>query len=201
MVNNTLNRIDWNNIVKFINNDNEKIDLAVVCFGGCASNYLVDALERCNLKIKTYLWREHICHMPKYYNLNIPIIYLYDNPIKAFLSQKRRGQGIWDVNQKKMCNKNNIYLSDEILLKCMIRQWKSFCTIYREDVLILKTCQLFEPDIKNKIEKFLNRKLSSKIFPLKYKPPNIDINNPVLNYKETKLFEQYFNDLLTIVES
>ena len=42
-------------------------------------------LKQYNCKIE--LWHKILCHCPKYIPVNIPVIYIYDNPIKSFLSQ------------------------------------------------------------------------------------------------------------------
>lgn len=147
----------------------ENLNLLVISYGGCASNSLTTALEKNNYNIKTKIWRKILCHCPNYIETDIPIIYIYDDPIKSFLSMKRRGEGIWDENQRKMSNNYNINLSDENLLKLMINQFNSWTCKRRNNVLIIKTCELFENSIVNKLESFLKRKLN--YFPLPYIKP------------------------------
>lgn len=167
----------------------EKINLLVISYGGCASNTLTNVLEKNNYTIKTKTWHKLLCHCPKYIETDIPIIYIYDNPIKSFLSMKRRKQQIWGVNQKKLSNNNNIVLSDENLLKLMINQFNSWTNIRRDNILIIKSCELFKNSVLNKLECFLKRKLN--YFPLQYINPNISIKNIEEQYKYNKLFKKY----------
>ena len=83
------------------------------------SNSLVDALEANGFQIRTHLWRDIICHCPIYFDMNIPVIYIYDNHMKS-LSMKKRGKGYWDVNQEKLSNNYDVEYSDENLLNLMI---------------------------------------------------------------------------------
>jgi hypothetical protein len=77
-----------NDIIK-----SEGLDVLVISYGGCCSNILVDYLEKNNFKCRTEIWDKILCHCPEYIECDIPIIYLYDNPIKSFLSMKNRGKG------------------------------------------------------------------------------------------------------------
>lgn len=67
---------------------------------------------------------------------------------------KNRGDGIWDVNQQKLTNNKDVELSDENLLKSMIEQFNSWTSVKKNNVLILKSCELFKYDIVNKLETF-----------------------------------------------
>ena len=96
-------------MIQDLNNINiGDLNLCVVSFGGSASNTLVNALRENGFNTKNHIWEKILCHCPKYVNLGIPIIYLYTDPRAAFMSMKRRGSGIWDVNQKKLSNNNNV---------------------------------------------------------------------------------------------
>lgn len=79
----------------------EGLDLLIVSYGGCCSNKLTNQLEKNGYNCKTKIWHKILCHCPKYIEIDIPIIYIYDNPIKSFMSMKNRGSGIWDVKSKK----------------------------------------------------------------------------------------------------
>ena len=167
---------DLNNINCIIKN--EGLNLLVVSYGGSCSNTLVEYLEKNNYKCKTPIWDKLLCHCPHYIEIDIPIIYIYDNPIKSFLSMKNRGKGFWDVNQRKMTNNNNVELSDDNLMKVMIDQFNNWTNIKRDNVLIIKSCELFQNSIVNKLEKFLKKKIHH--FPILYKNPkssNINIEN------------------------
>ena len=177
---------DLNNIEEII--ENEGLDLIVVSYGGSCSNQLVYTLELNNYKCKTKIWIEILCHCPHYIKTNIPIIYIYDNPIKSFLSMKRRSNGYWNVNQRKLSNNNNVALSDENLIKLMINQFNSWTNVKRDNVLVIKSCELFENNIVNKLEKFLNKKIYH--FPISYKKPKTNIE-VIENENDKNLFEKY----------
>ena len=158
---------DFNNINEIIKK--EGLNLLVVSDGGCSSNTFIHYLEKNNYKCRTAIWEKILCHCPEYIEVDIPIIYIYDNPIKSFISMRNRGNGIWDVNQKKLSNNNNITLSDENLIKLMIRQFNSWTSQERDNVLIIKSSEIFEEEIVNKLEQFLNKKIYH--FPILYKTP------------------------------
>lgn len=67
----------------------------------------------------------------------------------------------------------------------MIKQFKSWTGIKRDNVLVIKSCELFENNIVNKLEKFLKKKINN--FPLLYITPKTDITN----IECTKLFNKY----------
>ena len=172
---------DINNIIKI-----EGIDLMVISYGGCATNTLIDALEKNIYKIRTQTYNDILCHCPHYIEINIPIIYIYDNPLKSFVSIVKRNKGVWDLNQQKMSNNKNVDLSNENLLKLMINQFNSWTNIKRDNLLIVKTCQLFENSIVDKLEKFLKKKLY--YFPIPYNTPKVNVKNVNEN---NELFKKY----------
>jgi hypothetical protein len=152
----------------------EGMDLLVVSYGGSASNTFTQHLEKNNYKITTPTWHQILCHCPHYIDIPIPMIYVYDNPIKSFLSMKRRGSGYWDLNQQKLSNCTDIELSDDNLMKLMKQQFESW-TIPRENVLVVQSCELFEPPIVEKLEKFL--KTTIHHFPIAYTTPNTNLQD------------------------
>lgn len=166
----------------------EGLNLLVVCYGGCGSNMLVTVLEQNNYICQTNIWKTILCHSPEYIQVDIPIIYIYDNPIKSLISMKNRRRGCWDVNQRKLSNNMNIDLSDENLLKLMIKQFNTWTNIKRDNVLIVKTCELFEECIVDKLECFLKKKIN--YFPIIYKRPKTDVNN-ITDKSLLELFEKY----------
>jgi hypothetical protein len=172
-----------NNIIK-----KEKLDLLIVSYGGSCSNTLRDGLLTNGYKCDTKIWRDILCHCPHYINIDMPIIYIYDNPIKSFLSMKRRGKGFWDVNQQKMSNNNNVKFSDENLLKLMINQFNSWTEVKRDNILVIKSSEIFEDGIVNKLETFLKKKISN--FPIKYKTPKTIVEN-LENNELIELFKQH----------
>ncbi len=170
----------------------EGLNLLVVSYGGSCSNTLVDALEKNGYKCRTNIWNNILCHCPKYLELDIPIIYLYGNPIKSFLSMQTRGIGYWGVNQQKMSNDKNIFLSDENLIKCMINQFNNWTNIKKDNVLVIKASELFENNIVNKLEVFLKKPI--RYFPIIYIRPKTNLAN-IKNVELTNLFEKYKSDL------
>jgi hypothetical protein len=179
-----------NNVVK-----QEKMDICVICYGGCASNTLVNILEKNGYKCKTKSWDIILCHCPEYIKLDIPIIYLYNNPIHALLSMKRRNLHI--INQSKLSNKKKAsIISDEILLSLMIKQFFIWTNKYNDNnkLLIIKTDELFENNIKDKLSSFLNNP-NLIGFPISYKKPLTNIN---LLKDYQNLFIKYKTDIDTI---
>ena len=180
-----------------IKKEYEGLDILVVSYGGSCSNVLANQLEKNGYKCKTKLWTKILCHCPTYIDINIPIFYIYDNPIKSFLSQRKRGSGIWDVNQKKLSNNRNIELSDENLLRLMINQFNSWTNVKSDNVLFIKANEIFEDGIVNKLEKKLKKKISH--FPIEYKQPNVTHEN-VKNFKSTELFKKYKLEIENIIK-
>ena len=166
----------------------EKLDVLVVCYGGCNSNALVNKLEENGFKCTTAIWRELLCHTSKYIDVDIPTIYIYENPIKAFLSQKKRGNGIYDVNQRKLSNNYNIELSDENLLKLMFGQFEAWTKKRKDNLLVIKSREIFDVKIKSKLDKLLGKNL--KGFPLIYKEPSVNENDKN-NFKSSELYKKY----------
>ena len=169
----------------------EGLEILVVSYGGSCTNILVYTLQKSNYKCSSDIWAKLLCHCPKYIDCDVPIIYIYDNPIKSFLSMKRRGTGIYDVNQRKLSNNNNTIISDENLLKLMIKQFHEWTYIKRDNVLIINTSELFKCEIVNKLNKFLNTNI--KHFPIKYVKPQTNINNVDPDIK--LLFEKYKDEI------
>ena len=185
---------DLNNINDIIRD--EGLTLLVVSYGGCCSNTLCDILEKNDYKCRTNTYTDILCHCPHYIDVDIPIIYIYDNPIKSFLSMKNRGLGFWGVNQQKMSNNKNIDLSDETLITLMINQFNSWTQVKRKNVLVIRSCELFEDNIVNKLEFFLNKKMHN--FPILYTLPKTDMKN-IKDKKINKLFTKYNLELLKII--
>ena len=177
---------DLNNINDIIKNEN--LDVLVISYGGSCSNTLVSYLEKNNFKCYTKIWGKILCHCPHYIECDIPIIYIYDNPIKSFLSMKNRGNGIWDTNQQKMSNDINVVLSDKNLIECMINQFNNWTNIKRNNVCVIKSCELFENNIVDKLENFFKKKIYH--FPISYKNPKTNIEN-IENIELIELFEKY----------
>ena len=174
------------NIKKIIRK--EGLNLLVVSYGGCCSNTLVNVLEKNGYNCTTRAYKEIMCHCPHYVEIDIPIIYIYDNPIKSFMSMKNRGDGFWDINQQKLSNDRNVVLSDEKLITLMINQFNSWTNIKKDNILIIKSCELFTDSIVKKLEFFLKHKINN--FPIIFEPPKTDITD-IKNIQLIELFNKY----------
>lgn len=178
---------DFTNINEIIKE--EKIDICIISYGGSLSNTFTDILEKNNYNIRTKTYKKILCHCPEVINIDIPIIYIYRNPIYAFISCKRR-KYIYKANIKKLNNNTNINISDENLFKAMLSQ---FCKYYEaakinDNILFIKSEELFKPTIVDKLKKFLKND-NLKYFPLKFKKPKSNYNKLVK--KNMKLFLKY----------
>jgi hypothetical protein len=173
----------------------EKLDIAVISFGGCSSNTLCDILEKNGYKVRSKIYGKILCHCPSPIKLNIPIIYVYRDPREALLSMKRRGKGFWDVNQRKLSNSTNINYSDGNLLRLMIQQFNKWTNFKDNRMIILKYEELFNESISDKLKLFLdNDKLTN--FPITYNKPHI--NSSVVDTIDNgfkKLFEKYKKEI------
>ena len=167
---------------------NEGLELLVVSYGGSCTNIVVYLLEKNGYKCCTDIWHTFLCHCPVYVETDIPMIYIYDNPIKAFLSMKNRNTGYWDMNQQKMSNNINVVLSDKNLIELMINQFINWTSIRRDNVLIIHTSELFENNIVDKLENFLKKKINH--FPVEYIEPKTTLKN-ISDKKIVKLFIKY----------
>jgi hypothetical protein len=168
----------------------EKLDVCVISYGGSCSNQLVDILTKNNYNCRTPTWGKILCHCPHIIDIDIPIIYIYDNPVKSFLSMKRRKYDI--INQKKLNNYNKIKITDENLLTSMIRQFNSFAS--NKNILLLKTHEIFEDTIVEKLQTFLN-KPDLNGFPIPYKTPHIILEGRKYTNAEFMLFLKYKQDI------
>ena len=182
---------DLSNIKKIVNE--EGLDVLVVSYGGSCSNTLVNTLQKNGYKCRSKMFDRILCHCPHYIELDIPIIYIYDNPISALLSMKRRGLGIWGTNQRKLSNNRDIKLEDENLLKLMIKQYNNWKG--HNDVLFVKTNELFEKNILIKLKKFLkNDELMG--FPIELKEKKTKLNE--FDMDIVKVIEKYLPEIKKI---
>lgn len=175
-----------NNIIK-----KEKLEILVVSYGGCCSNTLINALENNGYKCRTDITRTILGHCPLYVKCDIPVIYVYKNPILAFMSMKRRGERIWATNQKKISNNQNVKLSDDTLLQLMFRQFYSWTSHKQDNILFIRSEEIFSDNIVNKLSRFLKRKV--KDFPIPYKEPSSSIDNISKEYNH--LFKKYKTEI------
>jgi hypothetical protein len=172
------------------------IELCVTSYGGSCTNVLTDTLHECGIQTNTKLWGEVLSHLPGYVSLGIPIIYVYDNPIKSFMSTRRRGLNKF-VHRKMNNNNKNVIYTHEKLIRNMITQFHSFTNVKRDDVLVLHSKELFNANVIDKISLFLSfhgidKKISHK-FPFIYKNPSHKHDDLTLGLAH--LFNKYSNEL------
>lgn len=186
---------DFRNIKSIV--QQEKLDICVISPGGSCSNQLVDVLCQNNYHCRTPIWHKILCHCPQYIELNIPIIYIYDNPIKSFLSMRKRLKGHWDVNQQKLSNNKNIKLSDENLLQLIIRQINIWTNTNCKNVLVIHSKELFENTIVDKLKIFLKNN-NLQHLPVIYKTPKTTIENTNEHKYFMPLFDKYKSQIDSI---
>ena len=193
---------DMNNIQDLVKQDG--LQVCVTSYGGSCTNALCDILYECNIKTNTPVWGSILCHSPCYHNLGIPIIYLYDHPIKSFMSVKRRGKLI-KMNYAKMTNNLDSVYTPEKMIRSMINQFHSFTNEKRDDVLVLHSKELFQTNISSKISNFLIKNgINEKIYndlnvklPLIYKQPSHKDNELTIGL--AYIFNRYKNEIQKIV--
>jgi len=178
-----------NDVPKIVNK--EGLELLIISYGGSNSNTLVKNLELEGFTCQTNIWHKLLCHSPIYIDCNIPVIYIYDDPRKSFLSMKNRGHGFYDTNQQKLSNNKNCTISDENLLELMIKQFHDFTDTKRENVLIINSQELYKEGIVTKLNTFLNKNV--KHFPIKWKKPKTSLHN--INIETQKLFQKYKDEI------
>lgn len=166
----------------------EGLEVCVVSYGGSRSNTLVNALAENGLRCRTRVWGDILCHCPHHFRAPIPIIYVYDDPMKALQSMKRRGREFWNVNQMKLSNNRNVEFSDENLLRLMVQQFKSWTSRRDRNVLVVKSCELHEPPIVQRLETHLARKLSG--FPIPFRA-----SDPAPNDLDPRMLARYQRDI------
>ena len=175
-----------NQIVK-----DEKLDICIVSYGGSLSNTLADILAKNNYKTRTPTYKKILCHSPELLNLDIPIIYIYRNPIKAFISCKRRNY-VYKENIRKLNNNRNKKITDDNLLRAMIAQFYKYTKVKMDNILIINSNELFKPSIVDKLKKFLKNN-NLKYFPIKFIKPK---SKYILDtHKHLKLFMKYKKDI------
>jgi hypothetical protein len=135
----------------------QKLDVLVVSFGGCCSNALVDVLEKNGFKCRSAIWKKILCHSPMFLDLEIPTIYIYGDPIESYMSMKRRGDGFWLANQKKMSNGRIKRGNGGNLLDLMRTQFDIFTSQSSKKVLVVDKNSLFsnEQGLKTLLHGFL----------------------------------------------
>jgi len=106
----------------------EGLDVWICSFGGCGSNTLYQFLKNEGFSVENRYYHSTLCHFPRPIETDTPTIYLYRNIEKAWISQKNRGQTIFDINQEKLLRKRDVVHSDENMLRAMLRQARRWST-------------------------------------------------------------------------
>lgn len=190
--------IDLTNIQELLDKEQNPLQILVVSCGGSGSNTLTDALLKEGYCTRSPLWNRHLCHCPEYIDVRIPMIYIYRDIVAAFLSVKRR-KDCYTVNHYKLSNDKDITLSDENLLRLMIRQFMSWTSTPRSNVLVIKYDELFDVAIQNKLNTFLSRFSLKNVttFPIPFVQPK-KIVPQTLSKEMNALFQKYGKEILHI---
>lgn len=136
------------------------MDIWVCSFGGTASNTLSNYLESKGFNTRTPTWRKHLCHYPNPIAFdsmpNLKAIYIYDNPLKAIASQKRRGWRWYYTNYLKLKNSKLGLYSDRKMLSTMVQQFEAWNLFNSTSLPICSISfkQLFDTS-NNKLSNFL----------------------------------------------
>ena len=161
--------------------DSNELDIMVVSYGGSGSNTLTDYLCSLDFTCKSPTWHRILCHFPEpLAGFQTKRVYIYDDPRRAFMSQRRRMCA--NTNQRKLSNNNRIILSDENLLRLMIRQFMAWTRNQDENILIISKRDFFS-EKRKKLFDFLN--ISPETYPAWKQPHEYDFNE----YRE--LFAKY----------
>ena len=173
----------------------EELDVCIISYGGSCTNLLFNILRQNGYNKKlTNIWTEILCHYPDYIELDIPIIYIYDILKKGYLSMKNRFLNCRNYNVLTKYEYDNSQYSDEKLIKQMIFQYHNWTKKKYDNVLIIKSKELFEPDIKLKLQNFLKND-NLMCLPAIYRKPKIDLNTHKICKSDLELFEKYEKEI------
>lgn len=135
----------------------EQLDCCIISFGGCGTHYLVNHLEKKKLKIKTNIWSNYLCHYSNLIELPIPIIYLYRDIRKAFISQLRNNFANKNYEMLNTISKRKY--SDEHFFIAMYEQFEKFITA--DNIYKIEYNELFSKDKMTNLYQFLKIKNDS----------------------------------------
>ncbi len=178
----------------------DKLDVWICSYGGSGTNMLADYLEKQGLKTKNELWHKKLVHNPNPIDIGIPMIYIFDDPKKSLFSMKSR-KNIYFCNILKLSNNyynvklnkiskriKKVRFNDDFLLKKMIEQFKKWTSSnLNNKILFIPFQKFFTEETKNKLEAFLNKKLTN--YPV-YRESKKNYNY----LKKAKLFTKYKNE-------
>lgn len=173
-------------------------EILVTSFGGCASNSLVHILKHNDFRLVDG-YDEHLCHASKPPRINIKMIYLYNDPIHSWLSQINRGlteTNVMKLSDHRFKTRGNNKL---LLLKLMIRQFKNWTSAPINNLLIIKTSELFTQEGKIKLERFLKPEVKPGVgkqiegLPMVYRQPK-SLDCP-MSLEERRIIKYYIKDI------
>jgi hypothetical protein len=156
----------------------------------------VEFLQAKGLNTRARCWQKLICHCPEPIDLDIPIIYMYNQDARdAFCSQRRRMSVCWKDNQRKLSNGNVPRFSDENLISLMMQQFKKWTTVaHKKNVMFLTFQEFFTDAGRDKINKFLKKDYTGY--------PNWgDREKHVYNFDDDKVLFDKFKDDFELVKN
>jgi hypothetical protein len=178
----------------------EGMDVCVVSYGGSCSNTLADVLTKNGVKCRTRLWDLMLCHCKEALSLDIPTIYIFDEPKKSFLSMKRRS-GLLNTNFRKLSNgAGDTPFSEEAMLGLMFEQFRNWSAAAQKDpskVLMVRSKELFESAIVDRLASFLNKPRESLVeLPVKYRAPATKLDT--MSESHRKLFTRFEDEIARV---
>lgn len=141
-----------------------KLDVWLVSPGGSGSTTFNTWLTKNGYNIINHTWRKIGCHHGIPLNLKIPIIYLFADLSKAYMSvsrRKSRRDSPYFTNQRKLTNNYHCQISETNLWKSMKNQIENWVFledfVFTSDILIIKQNDLYTEKGKILVEKLLGR--------------------------------------------
>ena len=190
-----LRRISENTIEEMIHA--EQMDIWVCSFGGTASNTLSNYLESKGFNTRTATWKKYLCHYPNPLEFdsmpNLKAIYIFDNPLRALASQKRRGWRWYYTNYLKLKNSKLGLYSDQKMLSVMVRQFEAWNSFNSKSLPIcsIPFDQLFDASNK-KLSNFLGIDCSDF-------PPIVERSSTKLNMHLPKNLKASVDDIISLL--
>lgn len=176
----------------------EGLDVWICSFGGCGSNTLYQFLKNEGFSVENRYYHSTLCHFPRPIETDTLTIYLYRDIRNAWISQKNRGETIFNINQEKLLRKRDVVHSGENMLQAMLRQakrWSTEIEFYpKNKILFIPYESLYHTNLTiqsvavKSIASFLKPK--SKHFIREF-PAGILPRDHLLTPGETNLFKNY----------
>lgn len=168
----------------------QNTNLAIVSYGGSCSNALANALRACRWRVHTKIWDQIVCHCPQYLDFGVPVIYVFEDPVRAFLSQNRRELLL--MNQHKLTNSTTEDLDPETMFRSMFQQFRDFVRHGKDKVFFLRSSQLFLPETRPALEAFLKCR-PLRTLPLQFRAPKTETDKVPSRFEA--LFAKFRNEI------